>query len=989
MPAEPLPAGTVTFLFTDIPEAALHPARGLATLEQALARYELAVRAAVGEHGGVVYQTAATACQAVFPTALAALTAVLAAQHALLGLAGEGDPEPLRLRAALYTGPAEPDSTGYGGAAVRRVAHLLAAGRGGQILLAGSTRDAVQTHLPRGVRLRDLGEWWLKEQPVPEHVFQLVVPVHTALLAAPGPDQPRITNLPPPPSVLIGREREVGRCRDLLRRAGVHLLTLTGPPGIGKTRLALQVAAGLLGEFANGVFFVGLALVAEPDLIAPTIASSLGVKETAGQPLSSSLQQALRPQQVLLVLDNFEQVAAGAALLAELLQAAPGLKILVTSRAALRIPGEDEFPVPPLGLPNPKRLLPLERLAQYEAIRLFVERTQAIKPDFQLTRENAPAVAALCARLDGLPLAIELAAARADLLTPEEMLARLGGAHGSSLHLLTRDETTPDRPARQQTLRQAIAWSYALLAPAEQVLFTRLAVFAGGCTVAAAAAVGGDEPVVSRQSSVVSDDEVVSRQSSVVSDERVVSRQDAVGSDDTEASNSPDAPGHWSPVTGHRSLVQQSKIQNPKSKIQRSKIDAAVLAGIESLLDKNLLRQEEGVEQEPRYLMLETIRAYALEQMAERGEATQLRQRHAHYYLALVKQAEPQLRGQQQVIWLARLEQELDNLRAALRWSLEQEGPEGADTAVRLAGSLWRFWYARGYLSEGRRWLDAALQPGAGAPAPGGAPAALRAKALKAAGSLAGSQGDYAEAERLIEESLALSRALADPGGIGDSLNNLGLLSLDQGDYPRAQGYFEASLAVRRALGDRHGIAICLNNLGGVARHQGQYAEAKRFFKQSLVQRRELGDQWGLATTLYNLGDVAMDEQQHEQAKILYKESLALLGELGNRPLIAMCLAGLARVAGLQDQPGWAARLFGAAAALREAIGTPLRPADHLEYAHHVLAARRRLDEREWDAAWLAGRAMPPEQAIAFALAGRMLTLEQVLAQVLEEAPDG
>ena len=499
---------------------------------------------------------------------------------------------------------------------------------------------------------------------------------------------------------------------------------MTGPGGTGKTRLSLQVAAEVVEEFPDGAWFINLAPISDPTLVASAIAQTLRVTETAGTSLVESLQSALRNKSLLLLLDNFEQVLPAAPLVADLLAAAPGIKILVTSRASLGLYGEHDLHVPPLQLPDPKHLPSLDRLSQYEAVRLFIERAQAAKEDFAVTNENAPAVAEICVRLDGLPLAIELAAARVRLLPPRALLQRLS----SRLKLLTGGGR--NLPARQQTLRGAIDWSYSLLNPAEQTLFARLAVFVGGRTVDAVEAIcnaAGDLPI------------------------------------------------------------------DP-------------LDGVGSLLDKSLLRQEEGPDGEARLVMLETIHEYARERLDVSGEGAALRRQHLAYFLALAEQAEPELRGAAQVAWLHRLETEHENLRAALQWAL---GTGEAELAVRLASALAWFWEQRSYLSEGRQWLATALAlPHAVAPA-------VRAKALVGAGLLAFRQGDYAHATSLSEASLARYRELGDQQGMAGALANLGTVATEHRDYARARALLEESLELSRTLEDDEGIARALNHLGG------------------------------------------------------------------------------------------------------------------------------------------------------------------------------
>ncbi|MFL5735694.1 MAG: tetratricopeptide repeat protein [Chloroflexia bacterium] len=890
-----LPTGTVTFLFTDIEGSTRRWEEHPQAMKVDLVAHDQLVREAIEVNGGQVFKTIGDAFWAAFPTAPQALNAALAAQRALHSHkwgGGEDGIAPLRVRMALHTGVAEQRTGDYYGPIVDRGVRLLSAGHGGQILLSPTTQELVRDLLPGGVQIVDLGERRLIDLTHKEHIYQLL----SADL--PGEFPPLKTlegspnNLPVRPAPLIGREKEVHDCREMLRDPEVRLLTLTGPGGTGKTRLALQVAGELLLDFRDGVFAVGLAPVTDPNLVVTTIAVTLGVREAGGKQLLENLKDYLRDKHMLLYLDNFEQLLDSAPVVVELLLEAPQLKVLVTSREALRLSMEHEYSVPPLSLPDPKHLPPLEALSQYEAVALFVASAMSHKPDFQLTPENAAAVAEICVRLDGLPLAIELATARIKLLPPKTMLAKLGSL--GQMKLLTGGSV--DRPARQQTMRGAIEWSYDLLEPEEQALFRRLTVFVRGCTLESAEAVVNP------------------------------------GSRDRGQAVTPD-PQPLAPL------------------------DIDVLDGISSLVNKSLTRQMPGYETDPRFSMLELIREFGLEQLQASGEAEGVKQQHARYFRDMAVQADPLLKGPGQEEWLERLETEHDNLRAAMSWLLERAEVEDG---LLLAGSLWRFWYVRSYFSEGRRWLSAFLDLAGGskpvrAKALNGAgnlaysqadydiawklhhesqtlsrelgdkqglaaslnnlgiiarrrgeyaqARALLEEAIQTNRGLGNKhwqainlnnlanvmhdQGDYTGARKLQEESLSLFSSLGDDWGMAMSLNDLGKIVFDQGDYPAAHALYERSLHLQEKLGDRRGIAAVLLSLGLIAHNQSDYAKAMELYHQSLAAFQDLGDKRGVADTLHNMGKVANRTGDYIEAERQFQESLAIRRELGDKRDIA------------------------------------------------------------------------------------------------------
>jgi predicted ATPase/transcriptional regulator with XRE-family HTH domain/Tfp pilus assembly protein PilF len=653
---------------------------------------------------------------------------------------------------------------------------------------------------------------------------------------------------------LIGRERDEALVAHLLSQEDVRLLTLTGPAGIGKTRLAAQVATTLRDRFADGAVFVSLADIGDHCLVLPAIAQALGLKESRSQPADERLRNYLAERELLLVLDNFEQVARAGPTIAQVLAACPRVKALFTSRAALRVRGEQEFAVPPLDLPDLIRLPTLGDLVQFAAVALFVHRAQAANPTFALTPALAPTVAAICVRLDGIPLAIELAAARIKLLAPPNLLARLD----PSLALLTHGPT--DLPARQQTMRRAITWSYDLLGEDEQRLFRQLAVFAGSWTLEAA--------------------------------ETICARGDLPAVD--------------------------------------------LLDNLTTLVDESLVVEEAGADGEPRFRLLELIREYAWERLAQL-EAADLQRRHAGWYLALAEQAEPELHGDNQSAWLIRLSGEHTNLRAALRWA-EETG--AVEVGLRLGGALWWFWQLRSHMQEGRAWLERFLALQAAAGFAGGAE--LRANALKGAGNLAWYQGDYGPAEELLEASLRLYRDLADAPNVAHVLNTLGLIADGRGDSAQALALYEECLALRRDLQDSSGIACVLNNLAIVACRQEQYAQAIPRYEESLALHRMAGDKRGTIVTLGNLGTVALLRGELERAAALLEESLALSRELGDTAGIAAALSDLGAVAREWGEMERAAQLYHESIVLAHGVGLRAELVESMDGAGEVAYAQGR-----------------------------------------------
>jgi predicted ATPase/class 3 adenylate cyclase len=869
-----LPSGTVTFLFTDI-EGSTRLLHELGDDYAAvLAEHRRILREAFGRHSGVEFGTEGDAFFVAFASARDALAAAREAQEALTG-------GPVRVRIGIHTGEPQVSEGDYVGMDVHRAARIAASGHGGQILVSKVTHDLVG-----GERLHDLGEHRLKDLTAPERIYQVgedeFPPLKTLYR----------TNLPVQSTPLVGRDRELDDIRALLESA--RLLTLTGPGGTGKTRLAIQAAGEVADRFPDGVFLVELAAVTDSGLVLPAVAHAAGVTEAPPQPIDQTLASALASAQMLLVLDNLEQlVAAAAPTLAGLLSSCGSLSLLATSRAPLHITAEHEYAVPPLS-PD-------------EAFALFVERARAVRADFH-PDGGAPDVEAICERLDRLPLAIELAAARIKFLPPRKLLSML------EQRLSVLSAGAHDRPERQRTLRATIEWSYGLLEDAERQVLARLGIFARGCTLAAAEAVADSDP-------------------------------------DT----------------------------------------------LFSLLDKSLVRQEEGPEEEPRFSLLETIREFALERLTASGEHGEVARKHAEFFLAFAAEAGRALVGADQGRWFDRIAAEHENLRAVLEWSL---GPGDLEAGMRIAGALRRYWESFAP-SELRAWLDQALPSAANEPTRG------LAESLLLSGRLDLVRGEYDEAERQFErahpmfvavgnpvlaafvlsqlawtslvrgdydlaesrasEAVEAGRACGDPWALMAGLNVVGGAAIERGDLARARATFEETVALARASGDVINEAVLLSNVAEVAVQQGDYDAAVPLFEQALSIARELADDQGQVAAIIGLASVANEQGRYDEAEELIKEALRSLMEEGEAHRVADALSRLGDAAAGRGDLERAATLVGAGAAHYEQIGAAPGVADRARFEAVLERARAELGEAA-ERAYAAGRALARDDAIAYAL---------------------
>ncbi len=899
MTASPLPSGTVTFLFSDIEGSTrLEQEIGTARYAALRERHRDLLRAAFGAHEGDEQSTEGDSFFVVFRSAREAVSAAVEGQRAI---AREPWPDdaPIRVRMGLHSGEAGLAGGSLVGLDINRAARIAGIANGGQIIISDATRALVSGELAGDLHLRDLGEHRLRDLAAPEHLAQVDAEDLPSEFRVLRSLDARPNNLPTQLTTFVGRERELGEALDALSRT--RLLTMTGPGGTGKTRLSLQLAAAAAEGFPDGVWFVALEPVRDAELVAPTIARVLGAASSSARAPIDLLAELLGETRQLIVLDNFEQVIAGAPVVADLLRRCPNLTVLVTSRAPLRVSGEQEFPVP--GLPTPpdvSQLSEIERLnlplalrepdaaslSQYEAVRLFIARAVAVRPGFAVTNANAPAVAQICARLHGMPLAIELAAARIKLLSPEQILARLED------HLALLTAGSRDLPERQQTLRGAIAWSYDLLGEGPRRLVDRLSVFRGGCDFETAELVCG--PAV--------------------------------------------------------------------------EVGGEVLDGLTGLVDQSLVRVDDMLA-EPRFVMLESIREFAAEQLDIRGESDQVRERHALAMVDLAERAQPHLSGVDQRTWLDRLERDHDNLRAALDWTTARPRP---DLAARLVYATWRFWQQRGYLNEARTRLEAMarqdweLEP------------VLRARFAEALGGVAYWQSDRPAATHWYDVALSVWQDGDDKRELANALFNrayadiislMGGLALDDELFEATRAMLMRALKLYEELGDKAGEGNIIWGLGSFYYYNRDLPAAREWYQRSLELHRGSGQRTMEAWSLHMGALVDIGDRKFEEGGETAREALEVFADSGDVAGITLELDNLASVAAARGDLVRSGRLWGAARHLQQLTGTGL--ADYVEETFEMFSTptpRQLLSPEDLAVRAAEGAAMSLDEIVAYAL---------------------
>jgi predicted ATPase/class 3 adenylate cyclase len=958
-----LPTGTVTFLFTDIQGSTPLWESQPEKMAQALQIHNTALRTAIQAHGGVIFKFVGDAFQAAFPKALPALKAAIAGQQALAA-AHWNELGELKVRMGLHTGEVEiaPDGDDYAVAhTMNRVARIMSTASGGQVLLSQETKDLVERQLPEGVTLKDLGEHRLKGMSYLERLFQVCAPGLVQEFPSLGTSVSHPHNLPVQLTSFVGRDKEMAQVIALLQKN--RLVTLTGSGGVGKTRLSIRVAGEMLDDFHDGVWYIELASISDPDRVPQTVVSTLGLREDPNHSLLESLARYLENRQTLLILDNCEHlVGACAKLVDHLLRNAPSVKIFASSREALGISGEIPYSVPSLPTPDPNHLPDLNEFRKYEAVRLFVERARVAAPSFQIEAHNLPAVAQICHRLDGIPLALELAAARLKMLTTAQLASRLDNA----FRLLTGGSRSA--LPRQQTLQAAIDWSYQLLNEKERTLMRRLGVFAGSFNLEGAEQVcAGD------------------------------------GLEDWE-----------------------------------------VFDLLASLVDKSIVSAERNPGKEMRYRMLETVRQYSLQKLYESGESQAFHDRHLAYFLDLAETIEPQLRTSVALERLSLLTLEAPNLRAALSWAYDSEGPGQIEKGLRLASSLLNYWHTQNFHTEGSEWI---VKGFARLPE-NGENARLRAKACFAAGHLILPLERIQESKKWMKDSLLIHQMIDDQVGIVTAQSMLGEIHAWEGSFEKARELGEASVAQCRKLDDpwllawvlcrygtslfyqsfntwseqakslieeslsifeEHGDLLQLGDhyimLGTMELNQGNLTDASAYYHRGLTAARSMQSRWTESNLLYNLARVAYIQGDFHQTQILASQSLFLKREIGryvlgstllllgfaemhlgkNRNAVQhfkeclklhtsnsnptiVSLVGLAKIALQSSQMLIAAQLLNAAKHLMNSQNVTLGAQFQKDYENAWIEIQNKSNSPEFEKALEAGQVMTLVEAVALAM---------------------
>lgn len=844
-------------------------------MSDALARHDALARSTVAAHRGEFIKTTGDGIHAVFGDPLDALRAAVGFQLALADPAATGG-VPLCVRSGMHAGVDARRDNDFFGTAVNRAARVMAAAHGGQILVSQTVEALIRGRLPPDVSLRDLGAVRLRGLAQSERVFQVVHPILRQEFPALRMLESTPHNLPQPLTSFVGREHELAEGKRQLQNT--RLLTLLGIGGLGKSRLSLAIAADVLDEYADGVWFVELAPVTDARLVPQAVAAVLGVKEDAGHPVRDALVQFARDRRILLVLDNCEHLAQACAEIArELLESGPGVRIMASSRERLNIRGEKVYALAPLAVASPHQKLAAQAIAQFPAVRLFLDRAVAANADFAITEANAAAIVEICHRLDGIPLAIELAAARVRAMSVQAIAERLG----DRFRLLRGGDRTA--LPRQQTLRALIDWSFDLLDPVQQALFRRLSVFAGAFALEAAECVTAGDPVD----------------------------------------------------------------------------EADVLDLLSALVEKSLIIADTMAN---RFGMLETVREYAQQHLESAGEGTTTRTRHLAYYSEFAETVRPLLIGPGQGHSMARLDLERENLLAAHRFCDHAEN--GAAIGLRFIRALQVYWFNRGLLGLGLQMTQDALAR----------PAAqvrdlARCRGLAGAGQLALYMGAYAEAQRYLEESLAIAREIDDRSRVALVLQPLGMALLGRGDFANGRARLAEALALAESLGDEREIAAALSAMAQLRRVEGALDDAEALNERALAICRKLGDRESIATGMLNLAMVAIERRDATRAREMLLQVMTLAEETGSKPISQCAIEVSAGLAGMLEQWPQAARLFGAAEAQAAQTGIRRDAADEAFLSSAMARGRKMLGAEGFTEAERAGRALPFDSAVAEARA--------------------